>query len=642
MRWFRAHRDKWYVLWKGKANHMRRSALSVLRMTGVCALCLGSVRTDRPLIFVGPNIVVSRDGDVPHVETTLAINSQNPKNLLGAAITLTGPYGGRGAACKTYASFDGGYTWTDATFPEQVAFGGADPQVAFGRDGTAYFVSLASVPDSSGMYFYRSADGGKTWHKPVYLGHGDHEMIAVDYTSSRYTGRLYITAETGTFADPKKLTGRTSTVILRRSEDDGRTFLAPAEVARTQGKGLMALNPLVLTDGTLFVPMREYPSPTEDQITPTVTWVFATSSDGGASFSAPTRILAANVGSLADFYARWNRGDLDVPNPVAVFAVDTRTDRYRDRLYMVWTDRSSGNSRVLFSYSSDRGGSWSRPTMVNPEVAGGAIQYQPNIAVNDQGIVGVTWFDTRNSNNREQYDLYFTASVDGGETLLPSVRVSSQSSVPAGTGNIQPVPYRIGSTDESIKLGFLSGFARWRVGGEYTGLVADDQGIFRPFWPDSRTGTFQVWTSQIRVTKPGFHEGVPVEKINKSINRYVTLVLDAVQTDTARQEAVLWIRLKNTSEATLYRPFTVEVKRLTDPDYPLLSNLGIVKRILNAANRKKGVGATFDYNQAMRDLDSLEPGGLTEAVPWRLQFDVLKAATFPIEVEATGFVSQQK
>src|SRR5262249_27574653 len=69
-------------------------------------------------IVVEPNLLVSRDRDVPHVETTLAINPKDPKNLLGAAMYLSRPARGIGGTCKTYASRDGGYTWVEASVPE--------------------------------------------------------------------------------------------------------------------------------------------------------------------------------------------------------------------------------------------------------------------------------------------------------------------------------------------------------------------------------------------------------------------------------------------------------------------------------------------------------------------------------------------
>lgn len=75
-------------------------------------------------ILVGPNILVSRDGDIPHVELMIAANPRNPKNFLGGAITFASRDGG--AACKAYASMDGGNTWWGSVFPEQVRFGGGD------------------------------------------------------------------------------------------------------------------------------------------------------------------------------------------------------------------------------------------------------------------------------------------------------------------------------------------------------------------------------------------------------------------------------------------------------------------------------------------------------------------------------------
>jgi len=626
---------------EGKYTNMKRLALGVLCLLCVCAICTGEACTEQANILVGPNILVSQDGDIPHVETVIVINPRNSKNMLGAAITLTGPTKGRGPACKTYASTDGGYTWTDATFAEQMEFGGADPQVAYGLDGTAYFVAIAYIPGKGGLYFYRSEDGGTIWQKPLYLGRGDHEMMAVDQGSSKYAGRIYVSAETGTFADPKSFRGRKSTVILYRSDTDGRTFLSPVEVATSPGKGLMAENLLVLSDGTLFVPMREYPNPPEDQTTPTHTLLFATSSDGGASFSATSKIHEVYFGPYTEFYRRFNAGDLDVTfNPS--FALDARTERYRDRLYVAWNDRRSGTNRILFSYSSDRGKSWSPPKVVSPPVHPQAVQYQAKIDVNNEGTIGVLWFQSSTLRNQDQYDLYFTASVDGGQSFLPSVRVSSEPSLAAGAANVRPIPFRIATTESSIKVDFLSGFSRWRAGGEYIGLATDSRGVFHPFWPDSRSGTFQLMTGQILVSKPDSKHGPPVEKVKKSINQQVALVFDSVQVKTEKQEAVLLIRLKNISSETLYGPITVEVKNLTDPTYAFLGNLVSVDRILNATNGKSGVGAMFDYTFALRDFDSLEPGALTEAMPWRLKFDKLKAATFPIEVEVTGSVSQRK
>ena len=68
-----------------------------------------------PSIVVGANMLVSRDGDFPHMELAAAANPRNPKNLVGGAITAARGEGG--FACRTYASTDGGSTWTASEFP---------------------------------------------------------------------------------------------------------------------------------------------------------------------------------------------------------------------------------------------------------------------------------------------------------------------------------------------------------------------------------------------------------------------------------------------------------------------------------------------------------------------------------------------
>src|SRR6516165_5334903 len=59
-------------------------------------------KTKTSPILVEPNILVSRDGNVPHLETVLAANPKDPNNFVGAAIVFARADGGM--TCKTYAS----------------------------------------------------------------------------------------------------------------------------------------------------------------------------------------------------------------------------------------------------------------------------------------------------------------------------------------------------------------------------------------------------------------------------------------------------------------------------------------------------------------------------------------------------------
>jgi hypothetical protein len=124
----------------------------------------------RPRLLVGPDVLVSRDGESPHVELMIAANPRRPGNLVGAAITGTGPDGSD--ATSSYASFDGGATWKAVPLPEPRAAGGGDPQVTFTAAGTALHAALAgpriaAVPGSATGSMRRGTsstrDGRGSW-----------------------------------------------------------------------------------------------------------------------------------------------------------------------------------------------------------------------------------------------------------------------------------------------------------------------------------------------------------------------------------------------------------------------------------------------------------------------------------------------
>src|SRR6478672_10029666 len=115
-----------------------------------------------PRIEVGPNILVSHDGNVTHIEPHLGAHPTDPKKLVGSAI-VNYEYGSRVAS---YASNDGGYSWTLAALPLLDA---GDPQIAFGKTGTVFFASLGNRDEkaSPGLYVSRSENNGLSWQQPV-------------------------------------------------------------------------------------------------------------------------------------------------------------------------------------------------------------------------------------------------------------------------------------------------------------------------------------------------------------------------------------------------------------------------------------------------------------------------------------------
>ncbi|MDD5543153.1 MAG: sialidase family protein [Acidobacteriia bacterium] len=601
-----------------------------------------------PRIIVGPNILVSQHEDYRHHESMLAANPTNPKNLVATSISGSRP--DTGAATKTYASTDGGYTWTATAFPEQwdanIPFGAGDPQVAFGATGTAYFITLPGVPDKPGnrvdaLFVYRSEDGGKHWAPPVRLPACDHPQIVVDKTGGKFNGNVYIGVLT--HSNKKHAIG------IFKSEDDGRSFEGPI-IAVEAKDGAQVTTPVVLSDGTLFVPYTEFEIKKEGppKYGDNRPIEFVTSSDGGRSFSnsQPIAVQHTIVGNY-EYEKSRNQPNafpklglsFDWANP-PMFAGDSHGTEFRDRIYAVWNDCCLVNSRVLFTYSSDRGKSWTKPRPLSPDIPANAYQYQPALAVNNRGVLGIQWFDTRNSPKQDSYDLYFTASVDGGQSFLPVKRVTSESSFPATKGNLAPTISFSLNDGQSASLHLANGYVQHPNGGDYMLFEADSTGVFHPFWVDSRTGTQQLWTAHVRVEDSQLKPKLEAQStVMTDVTKDILLVGGPIEFDAASNQAVIDIRLKNISAHPISGRLSVTVKTFgLPPGWSAQRRPAANLRspdILNATNNKTGAGAVFDYSRTLGDFESLGPGEITEAIPWRLQLQGL-AQTLILKVQVTS------
>ena len=549
-------------------------------------------------IAVGPNVLVTRDGDVSHVESAVAANPSDPLNLVATAITFTLPQGGY--VNKTYATFDGGFSWYDARLPEEADLGSIDPKVAFTPRGTALQVGLVQ-----GMSVYRSEDGGRNWLAPARLGRGyDRVAIAVDHSTGPNVGQIYVTGNLD--AGPR----------IHRSADDGRTFEAAVTLP-----GIVVTDVLVLSDGAVLVPLYTGPDLRlpENRGNPIAAYATVVSTDGGATFSG-LRPGFEQQRYGTDSTLRRRRAGSIVGDNTATFAADARSPRYRDRVYAAFPDRrwAGGKPRIAVVRSSDGGATWSAPTMVDASAPASASQFLPDIAVNDSGEVGVMWLDTRASAADDAYDVFYSTSLDGGETFLPAVRVSSETSRPAGPGNMRPGLGRLRYRGDTLVMDFLSGYSRWRDVGDYIGLTADAKGVFHPVWPDSRNGTFQLQTARIELLS-----GAPTASAAAmdTTTRPVGIVLDPSRFDAATRELIIPVRIRNTTADTLFPPLVATLTSVGDTMLVRSGYMGSedVVTILNATNAKPGPGASFDFSDALGTLALLPPGAVSGAVDFRLR-----------------------
>ena len=603
------------------ARPARRRARPVLQAAAF-ALCAGLAGAFAPArleaqsgagaraarIVVEPDALVSRDRDGAHVELHVAAHPRRAGTLLGGAIVHGRPDGTPGT--RAWATVDGGSAWTPAQFPEQERWGGGDPQVAFTSAGTALFATLATRPDETGrtrafLHVYRSEDGGSGWSAPADLGASyDHPMIAADWTVGRFAGRAYISV----------LFGREYSLGVFRSADDGRSFVGPVVVTSGRGIGLNVTPMVVLSDGALLMTWHDFPIAPEERSRPgprrSTQWS-ALSEDGGVTFGAARR-------GPVKVFPSYESEDIRMFSDPAV-AVD-RSARFPDRVYMAWTDNRSGTPRIVMSRTTDRGATWSEPRPIEPAAPAGTRQFQPALAVNRDGIVGMAWYDTRGIDGDFGFYEYFAASLDGGESFLPPVRVSSEPSRPFAGGNLTytPTTFMTPSDSGAVRMVFLSAAARWANGGDYMGMTAAADGVFHPFWADSRTGTYEAWTARIRVDTAGPAAAPPAPVLEeRDLTGAVEFVPDPTRIDATTGVVELRLRLRNAGERAIHAPLSVTVGKFGSGMGEELREFA--PEILNAANGRTGDGATFDFTPALGSTGTLEAGATSGAILIRLR-----------------------
>jgi hypothetical protein len=403
-------------------------------------LLLLAQTSSRPTLEVGEDRLLSANGPaLPLAESHLSANPNDANQLLAGVIQLESADGNK-RSCVAWASFDGGQTWARHAFSVQ---GCGDPWGVILPDGTAIMVMLGYVPNrDDNLYLFRSPDGGRTWPEtPQGLGgHHDHPMIVAQGS------QVYVVSAEGIHNSANQ---HRSTVSVSRSQDGGKTFADPTRVTASN-LGYEAEGPVVLSDGTLEVGFDDHhrQGSSKRLMRPRI-WLLR-SNDQGRTFSEPLLVSESCEG-----HGGWPSMAADA----------------HDRLFWLCvTDKFNG---VLVQRSDDRGESWSEPVRIDHRES--ADSHTPSIAVNKDGIIGVSWYERHDKNC---LDTYFTASFDSGKTFVQEVKVSSTTSCP--------------NTPEN-----KGGFPLFEAGGDYSGLAATADGLFHVVWSDARDGIYKLRTTTV-------------------------------------------------------------------------------------------------------------------------------------------------
>jgi len=337
---------------------------------------------------------------------------------------------------------------------------------------------LKAVGEHRWHGYYRSTDKGQTWTSnllPGYPGDTSPQGVASALHASNTTsdpvlafdraGNLYYAGLVLNFSTTSAIVP--SVAFVARYVNDGATY---AGVTLVQGisadKEWIAVDTTGgPNDGNVYLAYDAALTPTSNFAT-----VFARSTDGGKTFSAPfyaptdqtgglpgvTVDSAGNVYVSSDAFDPvtgvalnytqvskiTNGGTTLVQNVRAVnpahwlfnspqggsFRAFTIPQIASDSqgVYLVWDDVRLGNANVYLTRSTNGGITWTPPLRVNDVVSG--QHFFPTVTASG-GTVAVAWYDSRLSSpgTMTALDVFFAQSTDAGVTFSPSYRVTSVS-----------------------------------------------------------------------------------------------------------------------------------------------------------------------------------------------------------------------
>jgi hypothetical protein len=421
------------------------------------------------------------------IEPAITVNPAKPRHIVATWQQDVGQGGARSDVIGT--SRDGGWTWERAEIAGLSRCTGGladvatDPWVSAGGDGNVYFsgavIFQSPEPDVAIHVASRSPDGGRHWTPPAaFAGPSarlEREVITADPTRSGHAYAVWWER------DPEMpFLGSTHQFALTR--DGGVTWSAPVVVDAAPAGALdQSAEILVLPDGSLLALFARI----QIEGDAALQQLFAArSEDEGVTWSSPVEAVSQPIAPIPDPETGDALPNQDLTFHSAAVAPD-------GTVYVAWDHDSSATSGAIdIAKTTDGGRTWSGPTAV-PGVT--AFAFQPAIAVDGRGTVGLLWYDNRNDQPGDAArttDVWFARSADGGSSWR-QIHV-------AGPFDFRTAPRPSGD----LRLGEYQGLAGLRG----RGFAA----VFTQAAPQAQDGPTDIFFARIAPRRCGSHRGCSV------------------------------------------------------------------------------------------------------------------------------------
>lgn len=364
-------------------------------------------------------------------------------------------------------STDGGVTFSTPKNLSNSSGYSFSPRIAVDARGGINVLWVDTTPGYWAVFFSRSADGGATFSAPHNLSNGPADSgnpeVAVDAG-----GNISVVWENENI---------TFGVFYTHSADGGASFSTPVNLA-TNTTGSFGPQLALDASGNLYVAW-------EDDFNSQSDISFSSSSDKGATFSAPKN-LSNNSGSSIS----------------AQLAVDSSGN-----VSVIWADKTPGTFNILFTRSTDKGATFSSPKNVSNSLGSST---NPQISVDAGGNIYAVW--QGNVPPSLSRDIFFARSADGGATFAaPQSLANAFGSTPfpwltvdaAGNINVSwtdttlgnPQTFFTQSTDRGATFSATQNLSKDVGFASDVQMAADSKGNLDVVWSDDTPGVKQIFFS---------------------------------------------------------------------------------------------------------------------------------------------------
>lgn len=298
---------------------------------------------------------------------------------------------------------NGGATWTFPGVLENNVFR-SDPVLGSNDTGSFYYLSLLETFFDN---MWRSLDSGMSWTNIAPAKGGDKQWFTIDRTNSTgHDFQYQIWSTSGNNFGTKQFT---------RSTDGGFTWLNPINIPNFPAWGTLDVD----SNGTLFIGG-------ENLGTGQIWCERSTNAKNAAVTPTFDQSTAVNLGGQVFFGGAINPDGL---SGQVFLAVDRSGTSTNNNVYMLGSMLPTGASNgtdVMFVRSTDGGQTFSTPRRINDDpVNHNKWHWFGTLAVAPNGRIDSVWLDTRNAANNMDSQLFYSFSMDGGDTWSPNVAVSN-------------------------------------------------------------------------------------------------------------------------------------------------------------------------------------------------------------------------